>query len=400
MIGWIMLSRHAVASAEAALRSDQLGVRDEIGFLGLHQAFSDRFFPGTSVLHTRMRYALFVPWLMEAAQGNPQQLRKLELALTWQLNLGSDKGNGVIGGSIPNRLPVQPASMIYWTALSRWHILHPRPDGVMSSRDEILNRIAATAKAAGGRHRTDDGDSLEDELHPAFANVPRPPPLFLKSGEAMDFKLTAPERMFLRKHLIGVCRGTGSLAKQSLLARIADSKLSVKNVTAPWAGVVKEVADREDKYALTIAKQSAALAGVGRAAYAALVESTKAKDGGERTTLHRNDLAKMVSDQGSDAIKLDLSILNAMTPDLPGYLLDVLTETQKWLISGRQRVESLQDVYRTAEVRRKGARARLANNLGGQNRRAEWEALKHPLAEPLHFRWGNVRRLLNDLEAP
>jgi hypothetical protein len=337
---------------------------------------------------------------MEAAQGNPQQLRKLELALTWQLNLGSDKGNGVIGGSIPNRLPVQPASMIYWTALSRWNILHPRPDGVISSRGEILNRIAATAKTAGGRHRTDDGDSLEDQLHAAFANVPRPPPLFLKSGEAMDFKLTAPERMFLRKHLIGVCSGAGPLTKQSLLARIADSRLSVKNVTAPWAGVVKEVADREDKYALTIAKQSAALAGVGRAAYAALVESSKAKDGRERTTLHRNDLAKMVSDQGTDAIKLDLSVLNAMTPNLPGYLLDVLTETQKWLISDRQRVDSLQDVYRTAEVRRKGARARLANNLGGQNRRAEWEALKHPLAEPLHFRWGNVRRLLIDLEAP
>jgi hypothetical protein len=37
MIGWIMLSRQAVASAEAALKSEQLGVRDEIGFLSLHQ---------------------------------------------------------------------------------------------------------------------------------------------------------------------------------------------------------------------------------------------------------------------------------------------------------------------------------------------------------------------------
>jgi len=400
MIGWIMLSRQAVASAEAALKNEQLGVRDEIGFLSLHQTFSDRFFPGTSVLHTRMRYALFVPWLMEAAQGNPQQLRRLELALTLQLNRGIHKGYGVIGGSIPNRLPVQPASMIYWTALSRWHILHPRPDGVDSSRGEVLNKIAAMAKATAGRHRADDGESLEDEAHAVFASVPTAPTQFLKSGEAMDFNLTALERTFLRKHLIGVCRGTGSQSQQSLLARIADSRLSVKSVAAPWAGLVKEVADREDKDALTIAKQAAALAGVGRAAYAALVESAKAKDGGQRTTLHRDDLAKMVSDQGIDAIKLDLSALNAITPELPGYLLDVLTETQKWLVSDRQRVDSLQDVYRTAEVRRKGARARLANNLGGQNRRAEWEAKKHPLAEPLHFRWKNVCGLLNDLETP
>ena len=41
----------------------QQDTRDEIGFLLIHQGFADRFFPGTSVLHTRVRYALFVPWL-------------------------------------------------------------------------------------------------------------------------------------------------------------------------------------------------------------------------------------------------------------------------------------------------------------------------------------------------
>jgi hypothetical protein len=398
MIGWIMLSRQAVASAEAALKNDQLGVRDEIGFLSLHQAFADRFFPGTSVLHTRMRYALFVPWLMEAAQGNPEQLRKLELMLTWQLNLGSDKGNGVIGGSIPNRLPIQPASMIYWTALSRWHILHPRPDGVVSSRAEVLSKIAAGVKVTTGRIRSEDGESPEDELHDVFANIPSRPPHFLRPGEAMNFNLTAPERTFLRKHLIGVCRGTGLQTQQSLLARIANERLSVRRVAAPWAGLVREVADREDRAALTIAKRVAALAGIGRAAYAALVEGAKAKDGGPRTTRHRDDVEKLVSQQRADAIKLDLSALNDIAPGLPACLLDVLEETQKWLAVGRQRVDGLQDVYRAAEVSRKGDRARLADNLGGQNRRAEWSADEHPLAEPLHFRWGNVRRLLSDLE--
>ena len=46
-----------------------MGVRDEIGFLTIHQRYSDRFFPGTSVLHTRVRYALFVPWLFEELAG-------------------------------------------------------------------------------------------------------------------------------------------------------------------------------------------------------------------------------------------------------------------------------------------------------------------------------------------
>src|SRR3546814_3713763 len=44
---------------------ESTGVRDEIGFLTIHQGYADLFFPGTSVLHTRARYLLFVPRLFE-----------------------------------------------------------------------------------------------------------------------------------------------------------------------------------------------------------------------------------------------------------------------------------------------------------------------------------------------
>jgi hypothetical protein len=59
--GWTLLSRDALRRAKTQLRDDTEGVRDEIGFLSLHPAYADRFFPGTSVLHTRLRYVLFVP---------------------------------------------------------------------------------------------------------------------------------------------------------------------------------------------------------------------------------------------------------------------------------------------------------------------------------------------------
>jgi len=59
MIGWILRSREAVARAEEALSSDEKGVRDEVGFLAVHQGFADRFFPGTSVLHNRTGHAWF-----------------------------------------------------------------------------------------------------------------------------------------------------------------------------------------------------------------------------------------------------------------------------------------------------------------------------------------------------
>ena len=113
---------------------------------------------------------------------------------------------------------------------------------------------------------------------------------------------------------------------------------------------------------------------------------------------HRDDVAKLVAEHKSNALALDLSELNQLIPGLPGHLLDVLRETQAWLHSGGSRFSQLRSVYEAAEQSRKGDRARLNSRFGGQQRRADWSAQQHPLAEPLHFRWRNVCRLLNDLE--
>lgn len=43
------------------------GSVDEFGIGPIHGALSDALFPGTSVLHTRLRYVLFIPWLMQQA---------------------------------------------------------------------------------------------------------------------------------------------------------------------------------------------------------------------------------------------------------------------------------------------------------------------------------------------
>ena len=71
-LGWTLLSREALRKAEKNLDDVQQGVRDEIGFLALHQGYADRFFPGTSVLQTRLRYVFFVPWTY-------QRLAKIKL---------------------------------------------------------------------------------------------------------------------------------------------------------------------------------------------------------------------------------------------------------------------------------------------------------------------------------
>ena len=43
--------------------------RDELGIGQVRDAFSERLFPGTSVVQTRARYLLFVPWTYRAGSA-------------------------------------------------------------------------------------------------------------------------------------------------------------------------------------------------------------------------------------------------------------------------------------------------------------------------------------------
>lgn len=77
--GWTLLSRDASRGVETQLRDDLEGVRVEIGFLTLHPEYSDRFFPGTSMLYTRLRYVLFVPWMYEKIARHQARQRVADL---------------------------------------------------------------------------------------------------------------------------------------------------------------------------------------------------------------------------------------------------------------------------------------------------------------------------------
>ncbi len=136
--GWTYLSRDALRRAENQLSGAGDGVRDEIGFLIVHQRYADHFFPGTSVLHTRMRYALFVPWIYqtlyeEGSSGRAQDIvEKAEIRLAGRLK----HLRGAIGGSNYPRPTSQPASLSYWAALGAWGILR-ETDGRLPSRAQI-----------------------------------------------------------------------------------------------------------------------------------------------------------------------------------------------------------------------------------------------------------------------
>lgn len=399
-IGWTLLSRDAIKRAESQLLAETEGVRDEIGFLAIHQAYSDRLFPGTSVLHTRLRYVLFVPWIFQrlAAHGSrdpaARRLQEEERRLAGRLK-GQD---GVIGGRIYPNHSAQPPSMVYWSAMARWGLLNPRPDGSIPARSDALRSLVASRRGSS-RVADDDRQTLESMTH-AFVDVPSPPLEWDEPAAPLDFRLHRTEASFLRTRMSAVERRDGSGA-QALIAILAEQGIDLEAVEMPWNSEVLAVADREDRLVLKHARQAASLAAVGRAVYAALVEEWR-EDVDRQPTgrLHRDDLEETKRRHRMDALGLEIAALPQDDPALTNDpILSVLASTQEWLRK-QAPLAALRDVYEDAERRRKGLRrARLGGHLVNRERRLEWQPDQQALAQPLHYRWSQVKRLLKDLKA-
>lgn len=398
-LGWTLLSREALKRAETQLRDEVQGVRDEVGFLALHQAYADRFFPGTSVLHTRLRYALFVPWLYRKLIDNGAGRRinaflvKEEITLAGRLRNSNE--DGIIGGRSYPKPTSQPASMVYWTALATWRILRPAESGFCPDRSGVHRRLA---HSGGGIGLHDDDHQLLEEGEPLFVSLPDPPPDWREANEPLDFSLTKEEARFLRGVLLAVPR-PGLEEAPSLLARLVGLRL--RGNSEMWDTNLIRAAEPEDRAPLRRAGQAAALSAVGRAVYAALVEELREKvDGCPTEHRHRGYLQAAIEQHREDALALDVE---AVRDDAPGGISEgiiaVLRETQTWLRSPRPQARDLHETYEAAERRRKGRRARLVCSIAGRERRREWLPEEHPEAQPLHYRWRQVRRLLLDLQA-
>jgi len=397
--GWTLLSRDALRRAETQLRDEVDGVRDEIGFLALHQAYADRFFPGTSVLHTRLRYVLFVPWMYERIANHPDRQRgsvaieKQELELTRRLREAGE--TGVIGTrSYPNPT-AQPPSMTYWSALGTWQILRPTLNGAAPSR-QAVHRAIARKPARQQLH--DDDKQLLIEEEPLFCSIPKPPAAWKEPAERLDFKLERSEAVFLRNCFLSVARPESDGA-HSLLARLVDERVEITDRLELWSPKVRVAADQADRSALLRARQAAALSAIGRGIYAALVEEMREKhDAIPTNDVHRTNLDAVVEKFLPDALALNVEEIAIDSPAIPSGILEVLRTTQSWLRGRARDLVPLYDTYALAETRRKGRRSRLSKTLAGRERRAEWLPDKHPLATPLHYRWANVRQLLMDLQ--
>lgn len=369
---------------------ESMGVRDEIGFLTIHQRYADQFFPGTSVLHTRARYALFVPWLFEDIAGMlgpaaQRALRERERLLAGRLKVAGEAQ--VIGGRVYPKPSSQPPSTVYWNALAVWGILRPRPDGRTISRRQA-HRLLKTA----GSPTDDDGQPLLS-FEPPFVGLPDRPSNW-QSGD-ITLRLKKPEAGFLRERLAQLRSNGGR--DLSLLAKLVRTEAAAP--AEMWADETFAIAGA-DQGALVRARQAASLAGIGRAVYDALLEQIVEMDDKRQTSMrHREHLEAILAEQGQIAAGLDIGALEADIGPLPAKLLAVMTATREWIAGGAENPVALSVVYTAAEAR-KGPRARLAQTPNGRTRRLEWSSDEHGLAGPLHYRWQQVSTLLDDLADP
>lgn len=386
-LGWTYLSREALARAKAQMDEESMGVRDEIGFLTIHQRYADHFFPGTSVLHTRARYAIFVPWLFEDLAGltgpaAERALRERERVLAGRLREAGE--SQVIGGRVFPKPSSQPPSTVYWNALAVWGILRPRLDGRTISRAHAHRMLKSVSAAAD-----EDGQPLLG-FDPPFVPLPERPAGW--NGGSITLRLSAAETTFLRERLAQL-RSAGN-HELSLLARLVRTETA--SPSGMWADETRAIAG-PDRAPLARAQQAANLAGVGRAIYDALLEHiVETEDKREASSRHRDHLAATVAQYGAVAAKLDVEALEADIGALPLKLRTVVTATKEWIASKSTDPLPLLKVYVAAEAR-KGPRARLPLTSNGRARRLEWTNDEHGLATPLHYRWEQVSTLLDDL---
>ena len=173
---------------------------DELGIGRVRDTFSNALFPGTSTLHTRVKYVLFVAWLVNdvarhrwPVKRSLQELRQREVKLIGAL-LQGEESEGVIGRDAKSTLKRMPSAM-YWASLQQI--------GVRRWKTSLAGYFRnATQRSA----RADDPDGHGLGADPlGMVTLPPPPEQLL---ENTTFALNRDEAEFLRARVTEATRGS------------------------------------------------------------------------------------------------------------------------------------------------------------------------------------------------
>ena len=365
--------------------------RDELGLGGIRDALSDTLFPGTSVVLTRARYFLFVPWLFRegARRGHAgprlaSWVEGRERELIGALRAGGDH-EGLIGRVVGPSVQLLPSS-IYWNSLRRFGIL--RHDGTRA-------QVAGLRQVA--RPAEDATEFLERSDAVWNPSIPRAPHGFFDLKQC-DFALTRDEATWLAERIVDAAPDT---LLQFLVLRgsrpSADSRYAWDDPDASEAtGHVGEALDEARRF-------STAMHG------AALLYNVLLAERAEELGLNgqgdlRDDFAGRLDDwrrdiEASDVGAWNLDRLWALVVKQGGSVsARTRSFVSSWVaLAQRPTGQTLADdvgartLVEEREFHQKGSQARLRNDRlirqwGGASGTAR-----------LNFRWPFIRRLLEDI---
>ncbi|WP_376694265.1 DUF6361 family protein [Wenzhouxiangella sp. EGI_FJ10409] len=367
------------------------GTVDELGLGSLRDAISNALFPGTSVLLTRLRYALFIPWIYQELESwgpgydIPHHAREMEIELIGALAENEDTA-GVIGisaGASLSRL----ASSAYWAFLDHLDLFVPdRPQSWYHRNFDALLRQRS-------RHPQADDPGViwtqEPIWHPRLPAAPEDFPA------AADFSLTFDEADFLQDRMLDRCKGT----LLAYLAQDGGSQLAEDFWEEPVAlnapGSVPDLVELARRFSLHV-EGAPLLYNLMLAQARQAVQPSQADE--KRIENYRAELSGWAArEQEEDTFQTDA--LWAVVIRHGG----VVREPQRRFVEGwsaavsEHGAESVADLdevrklMRQREIGLKGPRARLAN----QGRLLDWSGRTG--TGRMRFRWPNVRQLLIDL---
>lgn len=372
---------------------------DDLGIGGIRDSFSDVLFPGTSTLQTRLRYVLFVPWLMQASMHRDTEremqtaFRDLEYRFIDVLMHGGE-ALGVFGRQSGRELQRLP-SIAYWGALLSWGIVEPG-----MSTHNLFQRSVLRREEQKNLPQAEDLETRLELTPTGFdSGLPEAPANLLTEA---TFALRAEDAEYIAEAILRT--HPKSLLAHLVLHRPSTWTDLASAPTTPWDPLVREglpadlegVVDRAQKFSASV--HGASLL------YNLLVaeeagNTTVDDETDENVQRYRGLLAEW-SEEAANSPRI--------TPDdqqaIWGMVLDlnrrITTHTRTFLSTWFDTApdsrdiandRSLRDLVRGRERQVKGSRGRLGN------RRALdlWGGASG--VGRLDFRWSYARQHLQDI---
>ncbi len=367
--------------------------RDELGIGQIRDTFSELLFPGTSVIQTRARYFLFVPWCYRDGKalgtsgerrrlkGEQQERELIAAFLSRRDGWDSSELKGLIGIRAGTGVKMLP-SIIYWGALRRYGILTHDTDrghlGLLSPTEsdgatELANR----------------------DLGDWEASLPKPPAGF-PSDDPGGFDLSYEEADWLAERILLATPG-------SALSYLIEQRTVIPADAAfPWDVIPESRFEvLHDARLFSTVMQGAALL------YNLLVAERYEQNPQLTRVDHPVDIYReLLHDWAHSSIEPEMQSIAAWDADRI-WTATAATDTRvhpatqlfvkAWISAVKEgRSASAPDDSALRQLvaqreARKGKQSRLLND----RMLAEWSGASG--AGQLAYRWGTVRDLVNDI---